>query len=207
MNSLRTTKLILGPFETNCYIVDNGSEALIIDPAADGDCIFAELDKLKVKPVCVVLSHYHWDHVMGLGSFKGLPIYIHELDRPYFNNKRALISSLEVFGPRLTAKYQPVLEKLPVANNFLKDGDEVFGLKTIHTPGHSQGSICLYNKEQNELYSADTLFSGGIGRTDLPGGNSYSLATSLIKLSKLPEATHLYPGHGPETSLQAENRR
>lgn len=167
--------LVVGPLLTNCYLVISGGRLLIIDPGGEPEKILEEIQAQKAKPKYVINTHYHWDHTVGNKIIKkatGVKILIHEKEKDFINFE---------------------------ADKYLKDGDEIkIGkekLKVIHTPGHTRGSICLMGK--NFIFTGDTLFKDGWGRTDLPGGSEKDLEESLKKIKKLlkPEAT-IYPGHG-----------
>lgn len=134
----------------------------------------------------VVNTHMHWDHIGGNGFFSTAKIHIHEKDAPVLEKGDATMSNATYFS----AKMKPV----KVATK-LKDGDMLFGFKIIHTPGHSPGSICLYDAKEKILISGDTLFADGVGRTDLPGGSEDDMGASLEKLSSL-KIDKILPGHG-----------
>jgi hydroxyacylglutathione hydrolase len=168
-------KLILGPLITNCYILISDDEAIVIDPAAEIEKIIKELEGKKLK--YIVLTHYHFDHSFGAKELK--------------ERTQAKI---------LIGKGEEGFLDFPV-DYFLKEGDEInFGkdsLKVIATPGHTKGSICLLGK--NFIFTGDTLFRDGVGRTDLPGGSEKDLRKSLSKLSQLlKEGMIVYPGHGED---------
>jgi len=139
----------------------------------------------------IVNTHYHFDHIGGNGYFTAAQISIHEADAPVLENGDAETSVAEFFGGNM--------HKMKVARK-LKDGDVVkMGARefqVVHTPGHTPGSICLYDKNDKTLISGDTVFAGGVGRTDLPGGDFEQLKGSLQKLSKM-DVQKILPGHGP----------
>jgi len=192
-----------GPFATNAYVTscDETNKALILDPAPDSaEKILSYLESHSLVPIAILLTHSHWDHtadVAKLNEQLHLPILIHEADSP----------NLE----------QPGADGLPVPfpiegvkpTSFLKEGDVVsvgnLAFEVIHTPGHSPGGICLHEKEQGVLFSGDTLFQGSIGNTSFPTSDEESMWISLKKLERLPSATKVYPGHGPDTTIQQEH--
>lgn len=196
-------KLEVGPIMANCFILgcENTKEAVVIDPGDDADKILMALAKAELKVKYLINTHGHFDHVGGNKRMKeatGAPIAIHSGDEPMLME---LSRSAAMFG--LSA------ENSPPADLVLKDGDEIsFGeitLKVIHTPGHSQGGVCLHTP--GHLFAGDTLFAGSIGRTDLPGGDYDTLISSIkTKLLCLDEDTVVYTGHGPETSIGNEKR-
>jgi hydroxyacylglutathione hydrolase len=180
----------VGMLSTNCYLVSSQEtkEAIIIDPGLDfsseANPIFDYITAGKLKVKFIVNTHGHEDHVKGDTLFQqklNVPICIHSLDAPFIENVEK-------------AKFS--------ANVLLEEGSLiVFGneiLKVMHTPGHTSGSICLI--EQKLVFTGDTLFAGGIGRTDFPGGSMRDMRDSLKKLMSLPDSLLVYPGHG-ETSM------
>ena len=182
--------LVVGPIETNCYIVeDEGSrEAIIIDPGEEADNILDHLKNLQLKIKAIIITHGHFDHIGANRKLKEklhVPILMHERD---------------VFGL--------VTGNSPPPDSFLKDKDnfEVGGLRfeVIHNPGHTPGGISLYCEKEKVLFSGDTLFAGTWGRTDLPFSSEEDMAISLKKLLKLPPETKVYPGHGRPTTIGAE---
>jgi hydroxyacylglutathione hydrolase len=164
----------VGAIDTNCYIVKEGNEILIIDPGGDFEKIVSEIDS-KIKNITILNTHYHYDHTLVNNQLRekyNAKILIHEDEKPFINFK---------------------------ADKFLKNDDIVKiatkKLKVIHTPGHTQGGICLM--EEGVLFSGDTLFENGYGRTDLPGGDDAEMFKTLQKLNDLiPNGTIIYPGHG-----------
>ena len=195
-------KLVVGPIESNCYIV--GSEAtregMIIDPGAEPGEILKSVQELGLDIKIIVLTHGHEDHFEALGSVKkvtGAEVAIHTDDAPF----------LEEQFPGLAAGTGGSL-KSPV-DRLLKGGDSIdFGdlhFLVLHTPGHSPGGICLLGHDT--LFSGDTLFNFGIGRFDMPGGSYSQIMNSInTKLLILADDTAVHPGHGPSTSIGIERR-
>lgn len=176
----------VGELRTNCYIVKDNGEAIVIDPGSETEKIIQHLKGFKVKSI--ILTHGHYDHVTEafiLKQMTGSLVMINKNDEPMmsFSNQGK-------------------------ADWYLNDGDKIQVGKTefivILTPGHSQGGICLYCKEHNVLISGDTLFHGTYGRTDLPGSSQTMMGDSLKKLFLLPENTKVYPGHGQTTTIKDE---
>ncbi len=152
-----------------------------------------DLDKIKQ----VINTHGHFDHIGGNGYFYNAKILVHEKDAPIIESGDLEKSNAGFFGGRLKPRR---------VDRKLNDGDILEnGLKVIHTPGHSPGSICLYDGKERILFSGDTVFSDGVGRTDLPGGDPQALNESLEKLSKL-KIEKILPGHG-EPVLKMGNQR
>jgi len=192
--------LVVGRLQTNCYILQSGKEALIIDPGDEPDRIRKFMVDLGAKPRLIVATHTHFDHVLGVESLRGetgAPFSIHKDDLPMLEAMQARVKQfmgLNVPPP-------------PKVDSFLKHGDQLtLGNETIrilHTPGHSPGSISLAGK--GYVFTGDALFNQSIGRTDLPGGDYQTLIHSIKEqLFLLDDNTLVYPGHGPETSIGDE---
>lgn len=195
-------KLELMPFGTNCYIVGDEStnEAMIIDPGAEADTIMKKVESLGFDIKLIVLTHGHPDHIGALKQVKDATdaeVAIHPEDAMYI--ERGHPGGVPGFG-------FPAQE--PVApDRLLKGGDSIdignLHFTVIHTPGHTQGGICLLG--EGVIFTGDTLFNFGIGRYDMPGGNGHQLMDSIItKLMVLPDNTIAYPGHGPSTTIGEE---
>lgn len=189
--------LAVGPLETNCYIFGCAAtkEAAVIDPGAEDALIKKQIDTLGLTPKCVINTHGHGDHI-GANSKMGLPVFIHASDAQLLTDPVKNIS--EMLGVTVSS---------PPANRLLEDGDKIeignLVLEVIHTPGHTSGSICL--KCEDVVFTGDTLFAEGAGRTDLPGGSEFKLIKSIKeRLLVLPDGTKVYPGHGPPTSIGHE---
>ena len=197
--------LELGPFASNCYIV--GSEAthegMIIDPGAEGEAILENARELGLDIKIIVVTHAHIDHVGVLGVVKdatGAPFAIHEAEA----DGEAMEGMARMLG-MMPRSFRPP----PKPDRLLKDGDilEVGDLSftVIHTPGHSPGGISIYG--HGVVFSGDTLFNFGIGRTDFPGCSYNKLMDSIHnKLMALPDETIVLPGHGPKTTIATERR-
>ncbi|MCK5577295.1 MAG: MBL fold metallo-hydrolase [Dehalococcoidales bacterium] len=195
-------KLVVGPLASNCYII--GSETsragAVIDPGDDARQILAGINELELDIKYILLTHGHLDHTGALKEVKestGASVAVHSADVKNLND-----DYLSLF----TGISYP---KPPPPDRLLEDGDTIdigdFSLTVVHTPGHSPGGICLLGG--GILFSGDTLFNFGIGRADLPGGNSRQLMESIHKrLLKLPDEIKVYPGHGPDTTIGAERR-
>ncbi len=192
----------VGALQENTVIVidDDTKEAIIVDPGAEGDKI---LEYLKdYKPVAIVNTHGHRDHVGQVGYLKeklNIPFYMNKKDEFLINN-----DVFPGFGKMIGAY------ECPNPDFDLKEEDTIkFGnteLKVIETPGHTPGGVCLYDEKNKILIAGDTLFSGSVGRTDLPGGNAKELMNSLKKLTELPEETVVICGHGGNTTIGKEKK-
>lgn len=207
--SCRIEPFALGPFETNCYLVYEGSPAA----AAGGECwivdasfqpapMAARVEELKLRPTLLVLTHAHADHIAGvnemLSRFDGCKLLIHEAEEQWLSDPARNLS--QSFGLPITTR---------AADRLLRDGDvlELGRLRwqVLHTPGHSPGGITLYCDQAGTALVGDALFAGSIGRTDFPGSDFDTLAASIrSKLYTLPEQTRILPGHGPESTVGRE---
>lgn len=207
---LKIKRFSFNPVMVNSYVVsDETKEAVIIDCGCASQSEWNELisyiqsEGLSVKHL--LNTHLHFDHVWGnpfAHEALGLSPEASKADLPVYNNIEQMLERM--FGVRIPVPSMPELGR------DLKDGDEVkFGNTTfavILTPGHSLGSLCFYDQADETLFSGDTLFCGSIGRTDLEGGNHYSIMESLQRLAILPDSTKVYSGHGESTTIANEKR-
>ena len=210
-------RIIVGPLHTNAYVFSFGKkDCIIIDPGADPEKILRELGVLNMIPRGIVLTHGHLDHTSAVAKIalhyaslgEPVPIAIHEADAEFLGpgseeRNRAQFISIDPDSDLFRELFTP----LPAADILLNEGDMVFGtdLRVIHTPGHTPGSICLYSESQAIIFTGDTLFFKGIGRSDLPGGDGRLLLKNVAeKLFTLPPETRIFPGHGPNTILERE---
>lgn len=188
---------------TNCYIVfdEKSKETMVVDPAGETEKIIEMIDILKANLKYIYITHCHGDHIGGvrrLQQEKGGKILIHRLDAPGLNNQS--ISLTEYIG----------IEPIVLDADSIVDNDDLLHLgnlefKVIHTPGHTCGGSSLYCKEENLIFTGDTLFRGTWGRTDLPTASFKDMMESITnKLMQLPEETIVYPGHGKSTIIKEE---
>ena len=194
----------LGYIQTNCYIVSNATkQCLIFDPGGEGEKIINELQRLKLKPLAIVLTHAHFDHIGAVDLVRdcfNIPVYIHSSEKKWLVDPTKNGSAKYSEIPSIICKEA---EFLLNNESELKIGD--FEMEILHTPGHSPGSITYYFKQDQFAIVGDTLFQNSIGRTDLPGGSESMLLKAIhTKLLTLPEETLVYPGHGPSTTIEAE---
>ncbi|MBN2270054.1 MAG: MBL fold metallo-hydrolase [Sedimentisphaerales bacterium] len=197
--------LTLGEYQTNCYILrgeEPASDCLVVDPGLGAEELLVFLAERRIKPVAVILTHGHIDHIAGVKALReaypDAKVLMHALDGEMLAKPVANLSSL--MGCAFTAEPADIL---------LKDGQwiEQAGVKllVLHTPGHSPGGICLYSSEDGVVFTDDALFAESIGRTDFPGGSMARLLGSIReKLWPLPGETVVYPGHGPSTTIAGE---
>lgn len=194
----------LGPLQTNCFLVSNQEkECLIFDPGEQGDQLIKEIRRLKLKPLAILLTHAHFDHIGAVDvvrdAFK-IPVYIHK------SEKNWLMDSTK----NGSARYRELtlVEGKPADFLIEEEGPldiGSFSCRIFHTSGHSPGSITYWFKEDGFAIVGDTLFQGSIGRTDLPYANHKDLISSIHnKLLTLPEHTICYPGHGNPTTPEEE---
>jgi len=195
--------LTVGPLQCNCSILGDeaSGEAIVVDPGADIPRIMAVLNRHKLTVKQILITHAHIDHIAGAARLKhltGAPILYNPRDLP-------LVKMMDVQAGWLGI---PTPEVLP-PDDTLEEGRviAITGLSgnILHTPGHTQGSVCLYLPTQQLLIAGDTLFAGSVGRTDLPGGDGPMLIRSIHeKLLPLPDETVVFPGHGPSTTIGEE---
>jgi glyoxylase-like metal-dependent hydrolase (beta-lactamase superfamily II) len=187
----------LTPFYTNCYVLKDGGEALVIDPGEAAPELLAEIAGCKV--VMIVNTHCHCDHAggnAGMVEATGAPLAMHRAELP-------LLHTLEQQGAMFGVPFPPS----PDPDRFLEEGDLIqvgaVSLKVRYAPGHSPGHIVLIG--DGFAFVGDDLFAGSIGRTDLPGGSHDQLLDSIrTKLMTLPDETQVYSGHGPSTTIGIE---
>ena len=202
---MKIDRFVIGPVGTNCYIVRNEDtdECFVTDPAACPPELVGHIRKEGLNVKAVLLTHGHFDHIMGLDDFlKEFPVSVYAFseEKPLLESAE-LNSSLGMFGSSYTfsgAEYVSDGQILHIAG---------FEIRVIHTPGHTAGGCCYYIPAENVLISGDTLFRASVGRTDLPTGSMGDLVRSVReKLFVLPEETKVYPGHMEETTIGYEKK-
>ncbi|GAB3052043.1 MBL fold metallo-hydrolase [Virgibacillus ainsalahensis] len=193
----------LGPLGTNCYIVYEAEEALIIDPGGDADKVIHFLHEKKLTAQGILLTHAHFDHIGGveeLRTYYNLDVYIHEYEAEWLGDPR-LNGSVLFTGEEIAtgpAEFHLKPGKLNIGS---------FHFKVVHTPGHSPGSVSFIFEEKQIVFGGDVLFQRGIGRTDLPGGSLEQLKESVWNhLYQLEDNFTVFPGHGPRTTIKEEKR-
>jgi glyoxylase-like metal-dependent hydrolase (beta-lactamase superfamily II) len=203
-----------GSFAANCYLVASapGEECVIIDPGQDAEPGIEDLlAKYRLKPIAVLLTHGHIDHMWSVAPVcgaKGIPAYIHPDDRAMLSDPAgglSLLAKQQFLGGMTFSEPDDVRQ--------LADGEAIAlaGLDfTIgHVPGHTEGSVMfgtepVADDSDGTLFTGDLLFAGSIGRTDLPGGSHEKMLRSLARTLTLPDATLVLPGHGPQTTIGTE---
>jgi glyoxylase-like metal-dependent hydrolase (beta-lactamase superfamily II) len=193
----------VGILRCNCTLLGDTAtgEAMIVDPGDDIPLLLARLEAHKLRLTQIVITHAHIDHVGGAAALKratGAPILLHQADLP-------LLAMMEHQADWLGVAVPQVAAPDASAEDGIRIGLASRPAEVIHTPGHTEGSICLHFAAEKLLIAGDTLFAGAIGRTDLPGGNERKILRSLReRLLPLPDETRVIPGHGRETSIGAE---
>nr|WP_291234329.1 MBL fold metallo-hydrolase [Frisingicoccus sp.] len=200
--NLAIRMMVLGPVQTNCFFLINEDtkEVLVIDPADHAQKIIEWMKSENLKPVAILLTHGHFDHIMGVEGIRkeyGIPVYASRDEVDVLAKPQLNVSTM--MGAYLSMN----------ADELFCDGDvlELAGmkLKVISTPGHTIGSVCFYIEEEKVLISGDTLFEASVGRTDFPTGSSRQLIESIkTRLFILPDDTSVFPGHGGTTSIGYE---
>ncbi|MDR0487150.1 MAG: MBL fold metallo-hydrolase [Treponema sp.] len=207
------TRLTVGAIATNCWIYpldDNGTAALI-DPGAEADRIISALEKLSLVPRFILLTHGHFDHIAALkevaAAFRPI-IAIHRLDAEYLGPDSRPVHCRSFAAAAGDSSYIDAFwNEPPPADCLLEEGGTIGPFTVLHLPGHTPGSIALWDREAETLFTGDTLFEGDYGRTDLPGGDEEQIAASLRRLFAMDGNTGVYPGHGQITSIGREAKR
>jgi len=197
--------IVVGAFQENCWVIGNRrtGEAICVDPGDEPDEILAMARDMGVRIKYIANSHAHIDHILGVGAIRdgtGARFLLHpadlELARHTADSARRWVG-VEIANP-------------PDPDALLADGDTIdidgLALRVLHTPGHTQGSVCFY--ANGLLFAGDTLFQGSIGRTDLPGGDQDQEMASIVeRLLVLPDDTIVLPGHMDQTTIGQERAR
>jgi glyoxylase-like metal-dependent hydrolase (beta-lactamase superfamily II) len=200
---MRIVQIPNGQFVENCYLVvdERAGECAIVDPGEEAGMILHKVAATSAKPVAIWLTHAHIDHVLGVprvAAETGVPVWLHPADRPLYD---AVPEQAAWFG--LEAPALPPPDRTFAHGDTVRVGELAFEVR--HTPGHSPGSVSLAGP--GIVLGGDVLFAGSIGRTDLPGGDFDTLIASIAReLLSLPDATIVYTGHGPQTTVGHERR-
>jgi len=202
---MKIDRLILGAYETNCYVLrktEVAKDCLIIDTGLESGKLLDFLGDNKLKPTTLVLTHGHVDHIAGLPTLRRnwpeIKVYIHKLDAEILTDPNCNLSIM-TSRPFTAGSVDFTIDEPDIIE---QAGIE---LTVLHTPGHTPGGISLYSDEQGIVFVGDTLFAGSVGRTDFPGSDTSRLINSIKeKLLTLPDKTVVCPGHGPRTTIARE---
>lgn len=186
---------VVGRLYTNCYFLKSGDHLAVIDPGGDARLISEKIDHYGCRDVSLIATHCHFDHILAAHELQekhGCEFFIHRKEKEYLEPSVAL--SLRFFDTAL---------EIPDCTFVSKEGDLPIGLEFIETPGHTPGSICVISG--NMMFTGDTLFNGSIGRTDFFGSQD-DMKASLRNLYLNETDYSLYPGHGPQSTLNSERK-
>lgn len=190
--------VVTGALNENCYIAMHQGECAVIDPGADGDRIFEEMNRYGVIPKGVLLTHGHFDHIGAVSRFQqeNVPVYVSEQDAEMLYTEKHMGEAMGLVLP----KVHPDL--------LVHDGDKIviagIEFQAMATPGHTVGGMCYITKDC--IFTGDTLFCGSVGRSDFPGGNFGELMRSVKKLAAINGNYVLYPGHEESSDLDHERK-
>ena len=191
-------KIEVGPLGTNCYLLGDETAGIccFVDPGDEAERVLALAEDTGLTPQYILLTHGHWDHVGGVAGIlerrPNLPVYIHQEDLAGSGRNPRYC----YIGAGENQRTYDEGDKLPLG---------ALSLQVLHTPGHSPGSVVVLCGDV--MIAGDTLFAGSCGRCDLPGGSMEEMFVSLKRLYELPGDYRVYPGHGPESTLETERRR
>lgn len=206
---MNITEIYTGPLFVKTWAIElDKKTVLLVDPGGTDEDLTNFLEKIKPSKLIIMLTHGHFDHTGGVPElmqrYANTELLVHKEDAEYLGAgaKEVHIKCFEAI--RAERYIKNFGYEFPAPTGFLNDGDFIYGFKVIHTPGHTEGSVCFWNKEDGVLFSGDTLFKRSHGRTDLYRGDEEKLKNSLKKLLSLPDNTAVYPGHGSNTVIGAE---
>ena len=204
MAKIQIQNLVLGMVGTNVFFLQNTDtkELIVIDPADRADVIDRKIGEMEGKPVAILLTHGHFDHIMAVEEIRQkyqIPLYAEEHEEEVLENP----------GKNLSAGWGQAVSLQ--ADRLLKDGQEIelagLRFRVLHTPGHTQGSCCFYLPDEKVLFSGDTLFCCSYGRIDFPTSSGRDMENSIFRLlHELPDDTEVYPGHEGFTTIAYEKR-
>ncbi|MCB2197888.1 MBL fold metallo-hydrolase [bacterium] len=197
---MKIEQIPVGPIQTNAFLVHEGGVAFLVDPGDEALRLTAMIRQLGVELKAILITHGHYDHIGGVAElreqFPDAELICHPDEVDAMTNPQA---NLSVFMGNSSVAGEP--------DRTVRDGDTLeigpFHLEVMHIPGHTRGHVVF--KLDNHLFAGDTLFAGGVGRWDLPGGDGVQLLKGLrSRLLALPDETNVYPGHGPATTIGTE---
>lgn len=198
-------QIVTGAIQENCYLIDDNQTMLIVDPGSDADKIKAEIAASSAKPVAILITHTHYDHIGAVEAIRheyNIPVYVSPIEQEWLTDPKLNFSGLMNHNDIEDIIVQPA-EHLFEMGQTLTFGDLSF--KVVPTPGHSPGSVSFIFAEF--VITGDALFRGSIGRTDLPFGDMEQLKKGIkAELFTLPDDLRAYPGHGPVTSIGREKK-
>ncbi len=196
-------RYVVGPLQENCYLIGDATtkEAVLIDPGEEADRLLKAIDEAGLTLKEVWLTHAHFDHIGALAEIvndRKVPFYLHPNDDVLLENAGQSAARWGIMVIRPPQNFVAIEE-----NQLLSVGN--FNFKCLYTPGHAPGHISFYCEQESLVIAGDALFKGSVGRTDLPFGNHKLLVQSIkSQLLTLPPETLVFPGHGPETSIEEE---
>jgi len=200
---MQVETLTLGPFATNCFVISNDDGgALIVDPGSDAPEILDLIDRKQLKVELILVTHGHMDHVGALAAVASsldVPVAMPSADA------RWAFTPMNAMPPYFDTPVAP-----PEIARDLVEGQEWIDIgmryRILELPGHTPGHVAFYFEDEGVIFSGDVLFQGSCGRVDLPGGDGPTLMRSLRRMAALPDATRVYCGHGPSTTVGDEKK-
>lgn len=194
-----------GAIQENCYLIYNDTSLLIVDPGDESEKIKSEISKLSAKPVAIIITHAHYDHIGAVNTIRdyyNIPVYISPIEQSWLQDPELNLSGLSRHDDMDDIIIRPAEFEFKNYDTYTI-GDMTF--KVVPTPGHSPGSVSFIFDDF--VVCGDALFKGSVGRTDLPFGDSEALLSGIKKeLFTLPDDLEAYPGHGPVTTIGREKR-
>ncbi|MDR0321174.1 MAG: MBL fold metallo-hydrolase [Treponema sp.] len=211
MSEKNIIHLTVGQIATNCWIYPLGDgTAAVIDPGDEADAIISALKRAELIPKFILLTHGHFDHINAVPqiteTFSPKPqIAVHRLDSHYFGEDAYKVHSVSIKAAMGSSDFIDTFWKeMPPADILLEEGSVIGPFITLHLPGHTGGSAAFFDQENGILFTGDTLFRSGYGRTDLPGGDGKQIIASLRRLFAMDGKIAVYPGHGGTTTIERE---